>query len=255
VQIPNGIFKDLAKNCKNIQQTSFAYAYIIVIAFLYKYTHFVDIDNGTYIQNADIKEFLGYNRTTKSIDPIIKKNGILDEIGLTATVKDYPIRFVKNPTETINNIPLREFVHISDINNDDVNYTLIKSIVKNNNYTVKEPVFFFNYNDEGGTLYDYANTHKIRLRELMAFVHDDNLNNIDFLLYCFFKSKCHGYKDHTKAIGLHIIIGNLDIGKDAFYGHLNTLKDKQYVEVNHKGWVMGSKDSLDANEYSFKGVK
>lgn len=93
VQIPNDIFKLLSskiknKNCStNIKQVSFAYLYIILVSFLYKYTNFVYIDNGTYIQNTDIKELLGYSKTTKSIDSIIKKNGILDNIGLTITTK------------------------------------------------------------------------------------------------------------------------------------------------------------------------
>src|SRR5205085_6833882 len=88
IQIPNGIFKKLSSNIKNrngstnIQQTSFAYAYIVMNAFLYKYAHFVDVDNGTYIQNADIKGLLGYNKVTKTIDYIIKKGGVLDMIGL-----------------------------------------------------------------------------------------------------------------------------------------------------------------------------
>jgi hypothetical protein len=112
VQIPNGLFKDLSACIKNrngstnIQQVSFAYAYLVIIAFLYKYAHYIDIDNGTYIQNADIKELLGYSKTTKSIDNVIKKNGILDMMGLTETSKDYPIQFTINNNEKINNIPL-----------------------------------------------------------------------------------------------------------------------------------------------------
>lgn len=258
VQIPNGIFRDLSRNCKNIQQTSFAYLYIVVVAFLYKYAHFVDIDNDTYIQNADIKELLGYNRKTKSVDFIIKKNGVLDEIGLTRTTKDYPIRFTQHPTETINNIPIREFVTIKDIDESDVNYTIIRNVVKNRNYDVKEPLFFFEYNGETGTLYDYANTHRIMLKELMSILFDDNIDNIDFLLYCFFKSKCQGVKGKTKSIGLQIISADLKIGFDAFYKHLDRLKGKQLVEVNHKGWVSEKgidKSDLEANEYHFIGIK
>jgi predicted DNA-binding transcriptional regulator len=259
VQIPNGVFKDLSshlitKNKTNIQQVSFAYAYLVVIAFLYKYAHFVDIDNGTYIQNADIKQLLGYSRTTKTVDGIIKKNGILDMIGLTETIRNYPILFMQNPTETVNDIPLREYVYIKDIDDTDVNYSTIRKIVKNGNYETKEPTFLFVYKEESGTLYDYSNTHKVTIKELMSFMYSEGLNNIDFLLYCYFKSKCKGYKGDMRAISLNHIQNDLGIGRDAFYGHLDVLKSNGLIDVIHKGWVMGSQSELEGNEYCFKGV-
>src|SRR6185437_11372928 len=135
VQIPNGIFRDLSRNIKsrnqtNIKQASFEYAYLVTIAFLYKYAHFVDVDNGTYIQNKDIKQLLGYGKTTKTIDKIIKKNGILEQIGLIKTTKDYPIS-VEYTDEKINDINMREFVTISMLGTDNINYNMVKEIVKN----------------------------------------------------------------------------------------------------------------------------
>lgn len=260
VQIPNFIFRDLSSNVKgknintNIQQVSFAYAYLVVIAFLYKYAHYVDIDNGTYIQNADIKELLGYSKQTRTVDYIIKKNGLLDEIGLSETSKDYPIQFTFND-DKINNIPIRDFVTISDLNTNDTNYSLIKGIVKNRNYEIKEPTFLFEYKEENGTLYDYSNTHKVTIGELLLFIGNENLNNIDFSMYCYFKSKCKGYKDNMKSIALNTIVSELGVGKDAFYAHLQTLKDNKFIDVCHKKWTMGAvADSLESNEYYFKGV-
>src|SRR5690606_20508184 len=89
VQMPNDLFSRLADSIKNsrdgqnTKQASFAYTYLVAIAFLYKYTHFVDPASGTYIQNLNLKELLGYNKGTKSIDRIIKKGGVLDEMELT----------------------------------------------------------------------------------------------------------------------------------------------------------------------------
>lgn len=261
VQIPNGLFEDLSSNIMNknnstnIQQASFAYTYLVILAFLYKYAHFVDVDNRTYIQNADIKEMLGYNRLTKTIDNVIKNNGVLDKIGLTRTTKNFPIRFIKHPRDRIESMAIRDYIYIKDISCNDINYNIIKDIVKNRNYTIKEPLFLFEYNGDSGTLYNYANTHKITINELMTFIYDDTLDNIDFYIYCFIKSKCYGLKENTKPIGLHIITSELGISKDAFYNHLNIVKEKGYIAVNHKGWVMVSEaDSLEANEYCFKGM-
>jgi DNA-binding transcriptional ArsR family regulator len=262
IQMPNHIFQDLCviknKNSStNIQQSSFAYAYLVTIAFLYKYAHFVDVDNGTYIQNKDIKQILGYGKTTKSIDHIIKKGGFLDSIGLTETTKNYPIQFIQS-REEINGFLARDFITIDMIGNDYVNYNLIRKIVKNKNYEVKEPIFFFEYKNNLGTLYEYSNTHKITIKEFIRLIYDDSLDNIDFMMYCFFKSKCFGFKGHSKEIALYKISLGLGIGKDAFYNHLAKLKEKGYLEVNHKSFKMAGEkhdNSIEANEYIFKGVK
>lgn len=248
VQIPNDIYKTLSSHIKNkngstkIQQSSFAYSYTIMIAFLYKYTFYVDVDKETYIQNADIKELLGYNRNTKSIDHIIKKDGLLDFTGLTKTIKDYPVSFATNNDEQINEIPIREFTTINSLDKTDDEYKKIKKVVKNRNYEIKEPVFLFEYNDDLGTLYEYSNTHKVTIKEFMKFLDDEELNNIDFSIYCFIKSKCAGLAKNTKAIGLHIITSEIGISKDAFYAHLDILKKKGYIEVKHKGWTVGNFD-------------
>lgn len=258
VQIPNGIFKILSNNTKsksggaNTKQASFAYAYLAVVSLLYKYTHFVDIDNSVYIQNSDIKELLGYSRTTKSIDHIIKKGGLLDSLGLTATTKDYPIGF-EYSSNTINGVAIRTFTTINDIKDDD-SYELIKSIVKNRNYEIKEPTFLFNRDGENGTLYDYSDTHKVSLEEVIAFIEGENLDNIDMYIYFFIKSKCKGYNGDTNSIRLSFIVSQTGVCKFAFYNHLQNLKDKGYVDVDHKGWTSGSDAKIEANSYKFNGV-
>lgn len=261
VQIPNGIFKDLSQSIKkniktSIQQVSFAYTYLVTIAFLYKYAHFVDVDNGTYIQNGDIKELLGYGKTTKTVDKIIKKNGILEQIGLVKTTKDYPVS-VEYTDNKINNINIRDFVMVSMLEANTDHYNTIKSIVKNNNYEIREPAFLFEYNGDIGSLYNYEKTHKITFNEFMLFMYDDKLDNIDFLMYSFFKYKCYGLKDNTKSIALYKIVAELGIGRDAFYTHLEKLKERGFVKVVHKGWrIAGEKhdSSIEANEYHFKGI-
>lgn len=113
VQLPNGIFKELSTAIRsstdttNANQVSFAYAYLVATAFLYKYAQFVDTDHRTYIQNSNLKELLGYGKNTKSIDRILKKDGVLDELGLTATTRDYPVRFHLDTENTEELYPTR----------------------------------------------------------------------------------------------------------------------------------------------------
>lgn len=264
VRLPNSIFRDLSEAVRSsngktsIKQIAFAYTYLVTVALLYKYAHFVDVDNGSYIGNADIKELLGYNRGTKSIDKIIKKNGMLDELMLTQTTKDYPIKFETNKNEDVNGILIREFTTISDTDIDDESLSLIKEIVKNRNYEIKDPLFLTTgYKDsEYGTLYSIERTHKINIYEFLKLVFDDELDNIDFLMYGFFKSKCKGYKDNMKAVAVYKIIMEMGIDRGTFYKHLELLKGKGFITVNHKEWSMKSEEHklMEANEYFWKGV-
>lgn len=262
IQIPNSIFKTLSSSIRNkngktnIQQVSFAYSYLVSIAFLYKYTYFVDVDNSTYVQNADIKELLGYNRTTKSIDHVIKKDGLLDSMGLTETTKEYPVLFEMINDELINDIPLRRFTTISELDSDSEYYKMIKKIVRNRNYEIKEPLFLTDAFDENeyGTLYNYENTHQICLDEYISFLKDAETNNIDFLLYCFFKSKCKGLKGNMRSMALNKIAKEVGIDRSTFYKHITILKDKDYIHINHKGWQTDLTNA-ELNEYFWRGIK
>ncbi|UGO46299.1 transcriptional regulator [Bacillus phage vB_BanS_Chewbecca] len=259
VQIPNWIFRSLSESTKgkvqrtNVKQSSFAYAYVVTIAFLYKYAHFVDLENGTYIQNKDIKQILGYDPSTKTIDKVIKKDGILDSIGLTSTTKKYPVTF-EYTAEEINGFPIREFTTIDMLTVDDVNYSKYKEIVKNRNYTVKEPTFFFDNQGDVGTLYNYNNTHTITLQEFIEFVYNEDLDNVDFFLYGFFKSKCYGLNKNERGISQAIIISEIGLSTETFHNHIKVLEKKRYLSVERKKWRVDCGDVLEPNVYTFKGV-
>ncbi|PGO60696.1 hypothetical protein [Priestia megaterium] len=262
VRLPNGIFRQLSQAIKNrsgrtnIKQVSFAYGYLVTTAFLYKYAHYVDLDNGTYIQNNDIKELLGYDKTTKTIDRIIKKGGVLDELELTATTKEFPIEFYTDDEETINDIPLRIISTFDEMSPDHINYSKIKQIVKNRNYVVKEPLFLTAFYEESdyGTLYSIERTHQITIKEFLKFMFSDDLNNIDFFMYGYFKSKCKGFDLNMRSLALGVIFGEMGMNANTFYNHLQVLKDKRYVSVHHKGWKVDASD-LSSNDYYWLGVK
>lgn len=258
VQIPNSIFKVLSSSIKNkngstnVHQASFAYAYLVCVAFLYKYAHFVDVDNGTYIQNTDIKQVLGYSKTTKSIDAVIKRGGILENMNLIKSTKSYPVS-ANYTDEEINGLSVRDFTTIEEMDKESSDYKEIRSIVKNRNYEIREPIFLFEYDGDIGTLYDYSNTHRITIKEFITLIYSDKLDNIDFMMYAYFKSKCYKLKNDTKSIPLLSIISEIGMSRDSFYNHLKVLKDCGLVKVKHKDWVMGRGES-EANEYRFMGL-
>lgn len=264
IRLPNNVFRTLSTSIKNksgsinSQQVAFSYVYLVTIGFLYKYAHFVDVDNESYIQNSDIKELLGYSKTTKSIDKVIKKDGILDKLKLTATTKDYPVRFRINKEETINDIPLREFQTVSELDESDLLYGIIKRTVKNRNYEVKEPLYMTtsSSDSEYGTMYGIDRTHDITIDEFMAFVFDEDLDNSDFLLYGFLKSRCKGYDYNMKSMAVYKIIKEVGIDRSTFYSHLSTLKSRQYIGVTHKSWKRKGEEeiTMEANDYYWLGV-
>lgn len=262
VRIPNEIFIMLSSSIKstkgtsNIQQVSFTYCYLILISFLYKYAHFVDINNRTYVQNSDMKEILGYNRGTKTVDKIIKKGGVLDELGITSTIKDFPVAFNKHSQkEVINGICIREYTFISEVAHES-NYNIYKEAVKNRNYEVKEPLFITHgwEGREYGTLYATEKTHQVTIDELLHFIFDKKACPIDMIIFFYFKSKCRGFKNDMRTIPLEKILFEIGIEKKAFYRHIAFLKENKYIRINHKGWKANVSDS-ELNEYFWKGIR
>lgn len=254
VQIPNGLYLDLVENIESTQQVAFAYSYLVLSAFLYKYSHYVDYDNKTYIQNKDFKQILGYGANTKSIDCILRKGSILDEIGLTALTNDYPVSsyYLDEKINKVNAIEFTMRQEIKDIEN--ITNDIIKDIVKNKNYKIKKPLFLFQYKDDIGTLYDYDRTHRIELKEFMEIIYNRDLGTIGLYLYAYIKSKCFGWKNNRKDIRLHTIMHESGMCKNTLYDYLDKLKQKQYIEVEHKGWRNRRIESIEANHYVFKGI-
>lgn len=227
------------------------YSYIVLVSILYKYSYFVNIDGCYYVQNGDIKEILGYSRTTKTVDKIIKRNGLLDSIGVTLTTNNFPVSFSINKDEDINNIPIREYNMIDDLNSYEK--SKIKNIVKNRNYNIKEPVFLtsqFN-NREYGTMYDYTLTHKITISELIKMFSKCKSSVGEFTVYSFIKSRVMG--GHNAELSLSIFNDDLRISKQTFYNSIKNLKINRFINVYHVGWQNGDSDELKSNSYSIIG--
>lgn len=259
IQVPNDIFKKISHSIGNentdVRQISFAYSYVLVVSFLYKYTKYIDVDSNTYVQNSDIKELLGYSKKTKTIDYIIKKNGLLDLIGLTETTKIIPLSSYYEDSE-ISNIKIKKFLFNNSIEKNDY-YNDYKNIVKNRNYEIKKPLFFFNNNGDIGTLYDYSNTHKITIDELLYFLNSPKLDVTDLTIYSFIKSKCNNLNKNSYCISLSETKKDLLISNDTFYRKIKILKDLSLINVNRNRSyykIENNDDYHEPNTYSFLGL-
>jgi len=121
--IPNEIFEQMQSIVGN--QKTFAYSYYYLITWLYRYTKY---NENPYTQQ-DLKRILRYSIHTKEIDKIIKKNGLLEQLGLMKTISNYPIG-------TTYEDEILEFIYVND-------EWYAKSLLRKrhtNRYTIKEPI-------------------------------------------------------------------------------------------------------------------
>ena len=80
VFIPNGIFKKLNSLDIHGKQKAFALALYV----FYKVTK----SKGYRFKIKDVKEFWGYNPDNKSLNDLVKRDGILDKAGITKTITE-----------------------------------------------------------------------------------------------------------------------------------------------------------------------
>lgn len=265
VRLPNELFTQLSqsirnsKNNKCVKQTSFAYAYLVATTFLYKYAQYVDLDSGTYVQNNNLKELLGYGKDSKTINRVISKDGILERLGLVETTRDFPVRFYVDPTEEVDSSPAWEFVMMSELDETDILYDKYKKTVKNRNYEIREPLFLTTGYSDGdhGTLYSREQTHEITIAEFLIFLSDETFSNIDFLMCAFFKARCQGHPHQRAKIAMETILHELGIDSGTFYRHLTLLKERSYIAVDHGKWSHPNRKNavpMACNKYQWKGI-
>lgn len=253
VQIPNSIFSEIErgifeyKGKKDVRQVAFAYTYILSVAILYKYCKFVDVDNDTYTQKSDMKKFLGYSKTTKTVDYLIKKGGMLENIGILETSKDIPIYY--NSKFRKDDIGDYDFMMMSEVDDDDKE--LISKIVKNRNYEIQKPIFLFCNDGDLGTLYDYSNTHRVEVRELVEMI-NKGFDVVDMLIYFYIKSRCKINVTSRRRLSLSIIFSDIGIGNNAFYSRIDKLQKLGIIKVDHKGW--SNTGTGESNDYKFIGM-
>jgi hypothetical protein len=166
--MPNEIFEELKNNISNTQQLTFAYSYLYLITYLYRHCKYYNVGD---IDGNKIKEILGYSSNTRSINPIIKKGGLLDQMELTSTEKDFPTEwhFDSFSGDLVFDM-LSEF---------DEDYQVIIKEGLSRKFTVKKPIRSFHL-----TLM-MLKQRKCMMSKSMKMVHSLNLKIlIKFLLKC-----------------------------------------------------------------------
>ena len=227
VFVPNEIFIDF-KRCqkfKAVKHMSFAYCYYILISYLYRYCKY---DLSERIAPKDIKELAGYSPLNKQVDYIIKKNGLLDEIGYSETTRDFPVSWSVDGSWV-------DFNTYSDMSDDHKKILNIPS-----NFRIKKPVKGFHRTDESkihnindGTFYEIGNTHEICLKEMLYISSKFEYGSVYFYLYQFFKIKNkqhpgHYYKNEEK------LAQETGIPRTTLAIYLKKMKDNKILSIDYQ---------------------
>jgi hypothetical protein len=259
--MPNEMFEDLIKNSKikNPPHIAFSYSYIYLSTWLYRYSKHLSKEG--LIINSMIKEILGYNKGFKGLDYLIKKNGVLDEMNYTWTVKNIPT-FVYYKHEVGSQI---EFDMLFDLDDEDKeDFFRLNNISRK--YYIKFPVkaFYRNWEDEeqreiyensvdqeDGTFYFIKNTHLIPFEAFLFCMSNEKLGCEAFYLYSYLQ-----YKNQIFDGGYDISIENLALETGfnvrTLKNYLHLLKGYKMIQCKHNQdyFALGlKKEHRKANTY------
>lgn len=246
--LPNEIFQDLTCIDKSTHK-AFAYAYYYYTCYLYRYALFTQSDSSKITQK-DIKQKLGYSPVEKRIDYMIKKGGVLDTIGYTSTTTDYPLMYVWDGDKEE-----PQFITISDYKGDRSGVDRV--CINDRNYKVKFPVkaFFRQPEDEqqqiyNGTFNEVSNTHSIAYSTFENMMANPNLECVGLFIYGFLRHRCSAFEKTGYQRSAGKIADELGFSKATVVKYLKELEECKYISVEHKPFVLDSKEEdREANIY------
>ncbi|MCU5107004.1 hypothetical protein OCA21_14380 [Bacillus cereus] len=249
----NSLFETLSKEeslTKKGKRTTthvdVAYSYLYLIAWLYRNAKYGVMSD----QNTDVgtlKELIGFTSREQRIDYIIKKNGVLDRLGLTKTIpyKEAPCSY------TIDDDNVIDFETIAQAG--------IK--VENNRKTIKEPIFGL-YDSDGeygyGTFFggvdsdNVSKTHNVDFKIFMKCMTNKNLGTDAFYIYSFLKSKCD-VAGGTIEIAHDTIMKQTGITRGKMNIALDGLKKHGLIKCFPATYVINS-EADGASVYSCRGI-
>lgn len=185
---PNEIFIELRDSSIKPVHIPFAYSYYFLISYLYKLCAYDEITPS----QKELKEWLGFSSTNKTIDYIVKKGGVLDQLLYTQATTDYPVGCHEDEWGDI------EFDTVQ--NEDDYMKELYRSR-HSPRYSIKYPVKCFSrypvddLNVLDGTYYQMIDTHRTELSTIKFMVSNSELGVTAFYIYQFLLYKCDKFSE------------------------------------------------------------
>ena len=237
--IANEIFDDLKSNINNASHIAFSYSYIYFCQWLYRYCKHVNIN---MFDNFKIKEILGYDANNRTLNYLIKKDGLLDKIEYLQSTKEYPISWSHSKEDSL------EFLMVSDIS-DDYNKEYLPVVPRR--FFLKKPLKGFYRvveNEEEceieGSFYSIERTHNVPFEAFAFSMSKESIGCIGFYLYSFLKQK-----NDIHSEGVDISIDNLAkdtmLSRRTVTNYLGVLKSYKMIDFiyNQDYFVIGMTES------------
>lgn len=238
IYIENEIFDDIQKSyVDGSSKVAQIYAYYYLVKLLYRYA--------LYGMNEDLvnvsthKLILGYAKNYRGIDLIIKKGGVLNELGYTRHESNYPISW--SLEDGIVGFGLVKDRMIDD-NGKDHGFFLPDSIIKElkPNSKIHYPIKAFerNYNDiQNGSFIDISNTHGIEVETFLKCMSKKELGCEGFYLYSYIKCKNDWKGGHYWDIPIDQFIKDCGMKKTKFLEITKALEQYNMISIKHSPWV------------------
>lgn len=246
IGIPNDIFEILSKDEELMKakapHVAVAYTYIYLVSWLYKYAKYSLLNETTDV--SKIKEILGFSPIEKRINYIIKKDGVLDRLGITKTVnfKEAPVEFVWEDGVFLGFVSYEEWI----ANQDSRDIEEIKAIGVNYNTKrkqIKYPIFGLddreiNGEEIPGTFYEWGYSHAVSFDVFIECMTNDDLGYTAFYIYAYLCSRC-GMNGGQIEVSLDRIIEVTGIRQRTLNKYLGSLKAYGLVKCYPTDYVIG----------------
>lgn len=247
------------KKIKN-NHIAFAYSYLFLQNYMFRYAIY-DI----YVpQTSEIKEMLGYNPSNQTIDYIIKKGGLLDDVEMTVTLYDFPV-----VQQWEDNQPI--FTMLSEFNDNNAygsRWREEKGI--KTNQSCKYPVYAFYDTDtkfegatthnSGGSFFDLTNTTKLDINVFLYCMSNSDLESTGFYLYSYLKWKCDCTEGEMFGIGYERLASETGLKLSKIKKYVKLLRQYNLLYCESGTYIIYGKDEkknpndLEPNRYSANPV-
>ncbi|WP_217581059.1 helix-turn-helix domain-containing protein [Lysinibacillus sp. GbtcB16] len=247
VALPNELFDHLLeledkKILKN-KHAHVAYGYMFLQTWLYRYAKYSQYTPTV----ADIKQLLGFKADEKRINYIIKKDGVLDNEGLTETTQDFPVIVMwdyDDMTGQRNNFPTIDTM--TDLY--PVTYEL-KDMLKTHGIQrqtiCKKPLHLYEREDgEEGTLKRSDFTTQIDIRAFdFCMEHVKELGLTGFFLYAYIVHMDGVFSSGFDA-SAERLAKELCMDKKTIIKYRNALRAYNMIELKHNNAVFNPDDVM-----------
>ncbi|MEW9674151.1 hypothetical protein [Ammoniphilus sp. 3BR4] len=221
VYINNDIFDDI-KNCKvieHISQQSFAYGYYCIITYLYRNAKY----NQHFLKQKEIKHILGYSPTNSKVDFLVKKGGVLDELGYTRSITDFPVCIPSNKIikyDTYQNVKNQLHTSSESLRNFKVKFP-VRAFFKSRDSEYKERL--------DGSYFNAENCHLFDIEMFIDCLGDEELGCTGFYIASYIKYL--NITLETGRFGNTFVLNELNISKKSILKYLWALEKNNIIDV------------------------